>query len=292
MKPASAALRTLHGRWDAEFAELIGGARFRLVLCAPFISSGAVETVLASRRGAPALRNPPTILTNLNPDALSRGATDPQAIQRLCLGLGGQGIVHLPSLHAKVYIADSSRSVVTSGNLTEGGLRRNHEYGVLIDDASSVPNIERDILSLASLGSEISALELGHFSLLASEARAAAKAAESSASAKARSRLKAALSKAGDELIRTRLRGGPIHRVFAQTIRHLLMVHGPMSTVQIHATIQAIHPDLCDDTIDRVIDGQRFGKKWKHAVRTSQQQLKKAGEIELVEGVWRLVDGA
>lgn len=292
MTPVSATLRTLHGRWDAEFTQLTGGARARLVLCAPFISSAAVDLVLRHRRGAPALRSHPTILTNLNPDALSRGATDPRAIQRLCLGLGGQSIVHLPSLHAKVYIANFSRAVVTSGNLTEGGVRRNHEYGVLIHDASIVPDIERDILSLASLGSEITAAELAHFALLADDARAAAKAAESSASAKARSRLRTALNKAADELIRTRLRRGPIHRVFAQTIRHLLTAHGPMSTAQIHAAVQAMHPDLCDDTIDRVIDGQRFGKKWKHAVRTSQQQLKKTGEIELVDGVWRLVVGA
>jgi hypothetical protein len=52
--------------------------------------------------------------------------------------------------------------------------------------------------------------------------------------------------------------------------------------------VQALHPDLCDDLVDRVIDGQHFGKKWKHAVRTAQQHLKRQGQIELHEGRWQI----
>jgi hypothetical protein len=53
--------------------------------------------------------------------------------------------------------------------------------------------------------------------------------------------------------------------------------------------IENIHPDLCDNTVDRVIDGKRFGKKWKHAVRTAQQQLKREGLVALSGGRWLLV---
>jgi len=52
--------------------------------------------------------------------------------------------------------------------------------------------------------------------------------------------------------------------------------------------IQQMPPDLCDGTVDRVIDGTRFGKKWRHAVRTAQQQLKKRGTIALINGAWTL----
>jgi hypothetical protein len=51
---------------------------------------------------------------------------------------------------------------------------------------------------------------------------------------------------------------------------------------------QEIHPDLCDDDVDRVIHGVRFGRKWKHAVRTAQQQLKRNRSIELQDGQWAL----
>lgn len=42
--------------------------------------------------------------------------------------------------------------------------------------------------------------------------------------------------------------------------------------------------------MDRVIDGKRFGKKWKHAVRTAQQKLKRDGLVHLAEDQWQLVD--
>jgi hypothetical protein len=53
--------------------------------------------------------------------------------------------------------------------------------------------------------------------------------------------------------------------------------------------VQAIHPDLCDDSIDRVIDGEHFGKKWKHQVRSAQSYLKRIGSVQLRDGKWRLV---
>ncbi|MGB9178477.1 MAG: hypothetical protein WCB68_04450, partial [Pyrinomonadaceae bacterium] len=58
----------------------------------------------------------------------------------------------------------------------------------------------------------------------------------------------------------------------------------------LHNMIEVIHPDLCDNSIDRVIDGKRFGKKWKHAVRTAQQNLKKKGLIILDSGRWSVSD--
>ncbi len=89
-------------------------------------------------------------------------------------------------------------------------------------------------------------------------------------------------------MIRLRLAGGAVHTVFAKTIHYLLTKYGAMPTTQLHTLIQELHPDLCDDTIDRVIDGKHYGKKWKHAVRTAQQQLKSAEVIEYASPVWRL----
>jgi hypothetical protein len=100
--------------------------------------------------------------------------------------------------------------------------------------------------------------------------------------------LRAATDAVAEELIRVRLQEGPIHTVFAKTILYILEHHGRLSTEELHPLIERIHPDLCDNTVDRVIDGKRFGKKWKHAVRTAQQDLKQKGRIELVGGKWAL----
>jgi hypothetical protein len=41
-----------------------------------------------------------------------------------------------------------------------------------------------------------------------------------------------------------------------------------------------------------VIDGRRFGKKWKHAVRTAQHQLKKRGVIDHDGNLWFIVSAS
>ena len=78
-----------------------------------------------------------------------------------------------------------------------------------------------------------------------------------------------------------------MHTVFARTIAYLLGTHRQLLTVQMHRYIQELHPDLCDDSVDRVIEGKHFGKKWKHAVRTAQQALKKRKLVAYSDGLWR-----
>ena len=93
-----------------------------------------------------------------------------------------------------------------------------------------------------------------------------------------------------DQLVKLRLREGPMHAVFAATIEFLIRQHGPLATKELHERTAAIHPDLCNDDIDRIIDGRSFGKKWKHALRSAQQHLKKQGRIQLSDGRWELVE--
>lgn len=197
--------------------------------------------------------------------------------------------MHLPRLHAKVYAADGEQAVVTSGNLTDGGLRMNHEYGLLVDDPDLAGRIEAGVAAYAGLGAEIDTITLNRLCAVSIDARAAYQAQTASASRDATRRLRAVVRATSETLLRARLARGPIHTVFARTIEYLLRQHGPLSTKQIHPLIQGLHPDLCNDMVDRVINGNRFGKKWKHAARTAQAQLKKRGTITLMNGVWALV---
>lgn len=40
-----------------------------------------------------------------------------------------------------------------------------------------------------------------------------------------------------------------------------------------------MHPDVCDDAVDRVIKGRLYGKSWIRDVRNAQQHLKSKGKI-------------
>ena len=86
------------------------------------------------------------------------------------------------------------------------------------------------------------------------------------------------------------LRGKPgetTNSIFMRTILYLLR-DNPMATTELHSHIQNIHPDLCDDNIDRVINGIHHGKRWKHLVRAAQKHLKDREMIDRSGRKWHL----
>lgn len=281
------AARRLRNDWKDDFRELLAGARTRIVISSPFVTMRGAEFVLGNVCDALRPQLSLHLLTDLSALNVAQASTDPRAVAALTREMPHATVVHLPRLHAKVYVADSATAIVTSGNLTAGGLELNYEYGLRVLDADTARSIEEDVVDYAALGARVPPEALHTYCERSAELQRFY-ADHSRATAASARRLRAAVQRAEDELIHLRLAGGAMHTVFASTIAYLLARHGPMSTVELHPRIQGLHPDLCDDSVDRVIAGKRFGKKWKHAVRTAQQQLKKLGRIVLVDGKWTL----
>lgn len=274
--------------WSGRLGSLIGSAQSEVVISSPFVTYEGIEFVLSNLPPLFFAAGNLTFLTNLSPINLIQGATDPNALYELFARGPATRLFHLPRLHAKVYITDARQAIITSGNLTLGGLAKNYEYGVLISDADVAARARRDIVSYTALGAEIDQPTLLTYCSAIDLAREAFREQQASVSRNVQDKFREAFQAADDELIRVRLAEGSMHAVFAKTIMFLLDRHGPLSTEQLHPLIEQIHPDLCDNTMDRVIDGKRYGKKWKHAVRTSQQHLKSQGLITLVDGKWRI----
>lgn len=97
-----------------------------------------------------------TILNNLSSDVkmsaifgfrridFARGSSSYSAVYQL----SNRGETrNLPGLHAKVYMSDS-QAIVTSGNLTEAGLTKNAELGVLLEDQMILGNLRTELDSL------------------------------------------------------------------------------------------------------------------------------------------------
>jgi hypothetical protein len=274
--------------WHSDLRDLLQSAKDDVLICSPFVGQRATTFVAEGLPPGFSDHGRLTILTNLSVGNVCQLATDPRALQALVGTLSRTAIYHVPGLHAKAYIADDARAIVTSGNLTSGGLFRNLEYGVVISDRQLVRTIRSDLSDFSQLGATVPVETLTDYCNALDAVLPSIKAERQLDSVRLRQRFRESLQPIEDDLLRLRLAGGAVHTVFAQTILYLLRTHRAMTTVQLHPMIAAIHPDLCDDSIDRVIDGEHFGKKWKHAVRTAQQQLKKQGELEYVDGVWRL----
>lgn len=272
--------------WKEHLSRLLSEAETDVFISSPFVTQQGVDFVVNNISQSVRTAGSFTLLTNLSPTNITQGATDPTALQALSAAASKVTIHHLPRLHAKVYVADIRRAIITSGNLTFGGLNANYEYGLSVGHIQTVEIVRRDITEYAELGANIEVSQLAAYSQAAEEIRLAFREQRKSVTRSARQSFEEALQNANDELIKLQVAEGPIHTVFAKTILYLLKREGAMSTEALHPLVQKIHPDLCDDSVDRVIDGKRFGKKWKHAVRTAQQQLKKQGLIELRDGRW------
>ena len=273
--------------WANQFEALLRASRSSVVICSPYIGRGPCDRMVRclTRSGSP-----PTVhlLTDLSTDNLLSGVTDAAALLTVVESLPSVFVRYLPRLHAKVYVRDEAEALVTSGNMTDSGLSRNHELGIRILDSAVVAQERSHVTHLAELGAEVSADDLRAISEAAADLQQQSRAAEASA----RKSLKEAFDKRVDEVkatLRTlRVTGRTFHAIVSETIL-LLLRNGPMTPSEIHNEVQRLHSDLCDNTIKRVIHGESYGKKWKHTVRQARDHLKNKGLIALPQKKWSLV---
>lgn len=274
--------------WRYHFAEILGSSEKELTISSPYISDEGVDFLLKHTNSKVRKKGTVNFVTDLSPQNIYQGSTNPNSFKTLLQSCAYINLWHLPRLHAKVYVSDNSKAIITSGNLTAGGLFRNFEYGIEIGEKNTVAVIKNDIVSYSNLGAKVSFNEISSYCEVASEINKAYKQKEISARKEITQKFRKLFQQAEDKLIQFRLAEGAIHTVFEKTVLYLLKKYGTLTTAQIHGFVEQIHPDLCDSSVDRVIDGKRFGKKWKHAVRTAQQHLKKKDMAILEDGFWKL----
>jgi hypothetical protein len=260
------------------FQQFVDSLRTKCLICSPYISAGPIDRMLASiekRDLQNSLRV--KVLTDVSLGNLVQSSTDVSALIQLMERVQHVSVRYLPRIHAKVYVSGDEFALVTSANFTDGGAFTNFEYGVALEDQAYIKTIAADIERYAALGGTLSLRRLKELDTRVTELRAAIR--EEQRSIKMKLRTTEILKReTEDQLLRSRVEGRSIYSVFRDTILYLL-ASGPMATVELHKRIQGIHPDLCDDSLDRVIDGEHFGKLWKHQVRTAQQDLKKVNLI-------------
>jgi PLD-like domain len=141
------------------------------MIATPYISAAGVDFVRSNLPQSMTESGRLVLLTDLSPVPICQGSTDPSAIRRLAEELPVVNMFHLPKLHAKVYVSGSKRALVTSGNLTKGGLDTNYEYGIRIDDPSLVAGIRNDVLDYSNLGARFSLQRLLEYCEIAEKVR-------------------------------------------------------------------------------------------------------------------------
>ncbi|CAG0963521.1 hypothetical protein METP3_00995 [Methanosarcinales archaeon] len=114
--------------WENRFLELIDDVNEELFILIPYIKYDITMKLLAS------LKNKKLkILLKINVYDMEEEASDLEALLKLNQQKNVE-IRFISNLHAKLFIFDNKKVIVTSSNLTNGGLKDNIEFGILIED--------------------------------------------------------------------------------------------------------------------------------------------------------------
>lgn len=272
-------LQLFKSPFEKDFRILLGKTKSELTISSPYINESGINIFSNSIHDKSKVRL--NVLTNFSIRNIIDDVTQPSALLKIYDDFRETTISSLAKLHAKVYVVDETFAIITSANLTYGGIKSNFEYGVLIDDKKTVKSVKQDILDYANLGNSIDRIFLEKINDESKKINTIKIAKENNfKNSDLAKLLNKSEQKINNELLENRVtKGKTINGIFSDTIVYLHSKYGALTTDELNTHIQSIHSDICDDAIDRVINGQSFGKKWKHLVRDAQQSLKKKGLI-------------
>lgn len=118
--------------WKNKFTTLLNETRKSLLVISPFITENAVNLLESIvKKSSISIE----ILTRCNDIDFLNNASDISAIRKL-INFGAK-VKAKKHLHAKAYIFDGIKAIVTSANFTGGGLNRNIELGVYLEDTNN-----------------------------------------------------------------------------------------------------------------------------------------------------------
>lgn len=121
--------------WLDNFLDLVAECNHSIKITSPYLSKNICDNVFNRKKPKVNFE----LITSINISSLLSKSLNLDALQ-LIINNGGE-IHNHKNIHSKIYIFDNDRAVITSGNLTFGGLSKNFEYGVLIRNAELINKI-------------------------------------------------------------------------------------------------------------------------------------------------------
>ena len=146
--------------WRIEFNAFVGEAKNTLRVVAPFYSSEPVTELLRRCKSRKKF-----FLLALEEQAVKGNFQSTSALRAILKDPNAE-VRFIRNLHAKFVIADGQAAIVTSANLTGGGLDNNIEMGVRFDDLLTVKHLVHHFDALWAKAATISAKELDYYDAL------------------------------------------------------------------------------------------------------------------------------
>lgn len=136
-------MKILTTPWKDDFLELVHEAKKSIKITSPFVKNDVCAEMINAKNSATKI----DLITSFKLMSIYSGCLDISAIENI---INNNGTVkNFPKLHSKIYLFDDERAIITSGNLTFGGMLKNFEYGIYLEEKSIVKTIVEDFNSLS-----------------------------------------------------------------------------------------------------------------------------------------------
>ncbi len=135
-------MKLIKNPWDKLFYDLVRSCKMSIKITSPFVKYNTVNLLLDSKR----IKTTLSLVTSFKLMNFYSKVSDLDALELILIKKGN--VKNFQKLHSKIYIFDDKAAIVTSSNLTRGGLVGNFEYGVLIEEMQDVHKVTNDFEKL------------------------------------------------------------------------------------------------------------------------------------------------
>jgi len=124
--------------WKNKLLELISNSKKSIKILSPFVKENVCNDILSVKQENSIIE----LITSFKLMSIYSGSVDVNGLEKIIKDKGT--VKNFPQLHAKLYLFDDKEVIITSANLTNGGLLNNYEYGVYLKDIKLVSKVVSD----------------------------------------------------------------------------------------------------------------------------------------------------
>jgi phosphatidylserine/phosphatidylglycerophosphate/cardiolipin synthase-like enzyme len=124
--------------WDKKLYDLVLQSQKNIKISSPYISKEICKNIFKHKNSQTKIQ----LITDFKINNLINNSLDILALEEFIIN--NSLVKSYPSLHAKIYIFDDEKFVISSSNLTFGGLVKNFEYGIFSNDKDFSQNVVND----------------------------------------------------------------------------------------------------------------------------------------------------
>ncbi len=131
-------MKIIRTPWKDFFIDLVSKSRNSIKIASPFVKSNMCDLLINTKSKNTKIE----LITSFKLINLYSGSIDLEGLENI---VDSRGVVkNFPPLHAKIYLFDNTKAIITSSNLTDGGLLNNFEYGIYLTEKELIHEIVSD----------------------------------------------------------------------------------------------------------------------------------------------------